>query len=84
MHTEGVPATLTLAAAQVGALATLGGLVTVQVRAMLPVNPLLGATMRLEVALLPGWLIDTGVALMAKPGKPGPFPFVTETVVDDG
>lgn len=82
--TEGAPATLTLAAEQVGALATFGGFVTVQVRTTFPVNPLLGATMRLDVALFPGWLIATGVALIAKPGEPGPLPFVTETVVEDG
>ena len=82
--TEGSPTTLALAAEQVGALASSGGFVTVQVSTTLPVNPSLGATIRLEVALFPGSAMATGVALIAKPGTPGPIPFVIERVVEDG
>jgi hypothetical protein len=84
VETEGSPTTFALAAEQVGGFVSSGGFVTVHVKATFPVNPLLGATMRLDVALLPGCAIDTGVALIAKPGKPGPRPFVTDTTVDEG
>ena len=82
--TEELPGMRTVEAEQVGALAAAGGFVTAQVRTTSPVNPLLGATMRLDVPLLPGSLIATWVALIAKPGAPGPFPFVTEITAEDG
>jgi hypothetical protein len=82
--TEELSITVALAGEHVGALAAPGGLVTAQVRTTLPVNPSLGATTTVEVALCPGTVIEICVPARAKLGTPGPVPLLMKRVVADG
>jgi hypothetical protein len=84
MVTEELSVMTALAGEHVGALAAPGGLVIAQVKTTLPVNPSLGATTIVDVAVWPGMVIEIGVPARAKLGIPGPVPLLMKTVVADG